>query len=189
MQSKKINQIPDFLIEMSNQMRSQPTRCTAHPLWQVRCNRLLPTEEGHNQKLWEIFHDEGVAFTEGGDPADFFDYLIEYHPDFCKNWAEYESPAYEPGGDVRLALESDYRIGEDELPKELRLIHMQEVEEVVSTHFTEAEALAFIKRKQHDYPKLYTYVESAYWSPQIRALQDWIISLTDDSPPQTQPTE
>jgi hypothetical protein len=39
----------------------------------------------------------------------------------------------------------------------------------------------FIERKQHDYPKLYTYAESAYWSPQLRELQDWIKSLTQET--------
>ena len=67
----------------------------------------------------------------------------------------------------------------DELPKGVNKLFVQETEEIVTTHLTEADALWFIKRKQHDYPKLYTYVESAYWSPQLKQLQDWIISLTN----------
>ena len=97
-----MSEIPDFLLEMSEQMNSQPNRCTSHPLWQVRCKRYLITAE-----------------------------------------------------------------------------ETEETEEIVTTHLTEADANWFIQRKQHDYPKLYTYVESAYWSPQLRELEDWIKQLTN----------
>ena len=65
-----------------------------------------------------------------------------------------------------------------ETPPDVKKLYMQEIEEVVSTHLTEHDANWFISRKQHDYPPLYTYVVSAYWSPQLRELQDWIIGLT-----------
>ena len=81
--------------------------------------------------------------------------------------------------DLEIFAESfDYDF--DDLPKGVNRCFVQEAEEIVTTHLTEFGALKFIKRKQHDYPKLYTYVESAYWSPQLRELQDWIIGLTND---------
>lgn len=93
---KGLIEVPEFLLEMSKQMREQDSRLTAHPIWQVRCKRYASTQEGINEAGYEI------------------------------------------------------------------------IEEVVSTHMTEADAIAFIARKGHDYPTLYTYVESAYWAPQLR---------------------
>jgi hypothetical protein len=57
-------------------------------------------------------------------------------------------------------------------------IHLQETEEVVKTCLTEADANWFIQRKQHDYPKLYTYAESMCFCPQMIELRNWIMSLT-----------
>ena len=45
---------------------------------------------------------------------------------------------------------------------------------------TEEDANWFIKRKQHDYPKLYTYVESLCFCPQMIELRGWIKSLSQE---------
>ena len=67
----------------------------------------------------------------------------------------------------------------EDFPDAYRVIHLQELYKIVWTGLTEYAANQFINRKQHDYPDLYTYVESAYWSPQLVELQEWIKSLTD----------
>ena len=55
---------------------------------------------------------------------------------------------------------------------------VEEYEDIVKSAFlTEADANWFINRKQHDYPKLYTYVESMYYCPQMIELRNWIMSL------------
>lgn len=166
--------VPEFLLEMSKQMREQPNRMTAHPFWQVRCNRYLPTLEGYSEHHIEICGDDGVVYRSDRPVSDLHDYLVENHEEWCQQWAEENHD----DDDWKEAVKCYFDLDCDDLPEELRKVPVQEVEEVVSTHLTQAGAEQFIKRKQHDYPKLFTYVESAYWSPQLRELQDWIISLT-----------
>lgn len=165
--------IPEFLMEMSQQMRTQDSRSTSHPFWQVRCHRYIPTEQGYNEHHWEIIGDEGVVYSSLDPIENFAAYLIENYPKFIIERNEHHDTDH-------MSDWLDVFIDGENIPYELRLIYVQEIEEVVSTHFTEHDALGFIERQQHNYPKLYTYVESAYWSPQIRKLQDWIISLTPD---------
>lgn len=159
--------IPEFLLEISKQMNEQENRLTSHPFWQVRCKRFLITEEGYNEHHWILCDDDGEFYRSDMDGFSPAEALMERYPEFCKTWAEANQEDFLEGFDPEL----------DDLPDSVRKIHMQEVEEVVSTHLTQHDAEWFIKRKQHDYPPLYTYVESAYWSPQLRELQDWIISL------------
>ncbi|KXJ45845.1 hypothetical protein [Marinobacter sp. Hex_13] len=165
--------VPDFLLEMSKQMREQPNRMTSHPFWQVRCNRYLPTLEGCSEHHTEICGDDGVVYRSDRPLCELHEYLIENHEEWCQQWAEENHD-----DDWKEAIECHFDLDCDDLPEELRRVPVQEIEEVVSTHLTQAGAEQFITRKQHDYPKLFTYVESAYWSPQLRELQDWIISLT-----------
>lgn len=173
--SNKI-EIPDFLMEMSKQMREQPSRSTSHPFWQVRCKRFLPTEKGYNEIGYEIISDSGVIFKSySADEEDLEQILLTDYPEFCEKWRD----DMDNGDTVEDAI-SSFDPEDDNLPDGLTLVYVQETEEIVSTHFTEHDANWFIKRKGHDYTGLYTYVESAYWSPQIKQLQDWIISLTED---------
>lgn len=166
--------VPEWLAEMSTQMRQQPSRCTAHPFWQVRCKRYIPTAEGYNEHHQEVVGEDGTVWRSIDPESQLLDYLQENHPDWCANWAE----EHHPDDDPEEALEMWFDFDEGDLPDELTVVAVQEIEEVVSTHLTQAGAEQFIKRKQHDYPPLYIYVESAYWSPQLRQLQDWIIGLT-----------
>lgn len=159
--------IPDFLLEMSQQMAEQDNRYTSHPFWQVRCKEYVVTEEGYNDHHWLLCNDEGEFFSSHIDGC-VNTALLENYPEFCKSWENKNSESF---------LE-EFDIDSDSLPSDVRRIYMQEIEEVVSTHLTQHDAEWLIKRKQHDFPPLYTYVESAYWSPQLKQLQDWIISLT-----------
>lgn len=174
-------EVPDFLIEMSVQMNKQPNRCTAHPFWQVRCKRYAVTEKGYSEHHFEYIDDEGSFFRSDKDGfMDAVDYLKRnyaswYEGEASEGFEDYESEDLSLDCYVAGELQS----GEIDLPEGCVKVFMQEIEEVVSTHLTEADAEWFIQRKQHDYPPLYTYVESAYWSPQLRQLQDWIISLSE----------
>ena len=51
--------IPQFLIELSKQMNSDPSRGTSHPFWQVRHKDYLITEEGYNEHHWELVDGDG----------------------------------------------------------------------------------------------------------------------------------
>lgn len=162
-------EIPDFLLEMSKQMAEQPSRCTSHPFWQVRCKRFVVTEKGYNEHHFVLCDDEGEFFRSDTDHCPN-EALFERHEAFCRAWAE--------TNEVDFLENYSFSEWDEELPDGVKMLYVQEVEEVVSTHLTQHDAEGFIKRKQHDYPPLYTWVESAYWSPQFKQLQDWIISLT-----------
>lgn len=175
--------IPDFLIDLSKQMNSDPSRATAHPFWQVRCKRYLVTEKGYSEHHWELVDDDGVFYRSDKQSEEVAaEYLSENYSDWFK--ATCDDLLQCNRGEHGLDSMSDFDLFEGfdweyaELPDGVKKVHVQEVEEVVTTHFTQAAAEQFIARKQHDYPKLYTYVASAYWSPQLRELQDWIKSLT-----------
>lgn len=188
-------EIPAFLLEMSQQMHQQDNRCTAEPIWQVRCKRYLPTEEGYDEHHWEIVDTDGDATalyrSDKCDKKALAEWLAENDHQWCSNWlfdndieSEYSDTTHVHGPAFdevfinafidKFNVESDH----DQLPDPLKKFHLQETEEVIKTCFTEADALAFIARKQHDYPKLYTYVESMVFCPQMIQLRHWIMSLT-----------
>lgn len=184
-------EIPAFLLEMSQQMHQQDNRCTAEPIWQVRCKRYLPTEEGYDEHHWEIFDTDGGTALYRSDKSDMkqalAEWLAENDHQWCSNWL-FDNDIDEVCHDVshtfdevfieafidKFNLESDH----DQLPDPLKKFHLQETEEVIRSCLTEADARAFIARKQHDYPKLYTYVESMVFCPQMIQLRNWIMSLT-----------
>lgn len=171
-------EIPDFLLEMSKQMNEQPTRCTAEPIWQVRCNRYLATEEGVNEHHFEIIDEEGSTLYSSLD--DDCNNLAEYLRDYEEEFVDYFM-GDKDGESLDEALLDEIMNGWfdfNELPSNLRKVHLQEVEEVIKTCLTEYDANCFIKRKQHDYPKLYTYVDSMVFCPQMIELRNWIMSLT-----------
>ena len=179
--SKKDNtvQIPDFLIEMSKRMNTDPNRATAHPFWQVRTKEYLVTEEGYSEHHWEVIDSEcGTIYrSDKEELSTLTEFLKEHHLDWLLTYAR--DGDCEPYSGVAEFFESNWENDFDELPDELSIVHLQEVEKVVWTGLTEQAAKDFIARKQHDYPPLFTYVESAYWSPELRELQDWIKSLTE----------
>ena len=175
--------IPKFLIEMSKQMHTQPNRSKSDPFWQVRCKRYMVTEEGYNDHHFELCHDDGSFYRSDTDENRVgISYLVENHFDWCVNYVKYHSFNEEENvtdeGEIYEFMDDHFDTESDELPSEIRKVHMQEHEDIVSTHLTEADAKWFIGRNQHNYPNLYTYVESAYWSPQIKELRAWILSLT-----------
>ena len=182
-------EIPEFLLEMSKQMNNEDNRMTSDPIWQVRCIRFIPTAEGCSSHHWELTDDDGVFYRDHtGDREEALQHLIENHHKWCRDWVifhhlneyknlqdnnDFDSEAMEKYFHDYFSMDNDL----DDLPSEIRKIEVQEVEDVVSTHLTEVDANWFIKRKQHDYPPLFTHTESAYWSPQIKELRAWILSL------------
>jgi hypothetical protein len=175
--------IPAFLIEMSKQMHEQDNRCTAEPIWQVRCKRYLVTEQGYDEHHWEIIREnDGWPVHRSHIDSDYkklAEALIDSDEEWCVEWCEEM--------DVELGDEDDFIAkfsmqydpdGWLDLPFGYKRLYLQETEEVIKTCLTEVDARAFIARKQHDYPKLYTYVESMVYCPQMIELRNWILSLT-----------
>lgn len=171
--------LPKWLIEMSRQMNEQPNRCTAHPFWQVRYKNWIPAAEQYGDEF-EIWSSDGdrVYASHSCNKEEAIEYLLEYHFDWCRGWCKYND--IEDYETINECFNDRFDIADfhEDLPDDLNRLMVVEQEEIATTHLTEVDAKWFIKRKQHDYPPLYTYVESAYWSPQLRELQDWLISLS-----------
>ena len=181
----EMEKIPDFLIEMSKQMSEQDNRFTSDPIWQVRHKRYLVTEAGYNEHHWEIFDSEdgesAIYRSDICDKQGLAEWLSENERDWCAVWLDEEIEYGEDFEQVFIeAFIDDFDVDRnyDGLPERLSVLHLQEVEEVVKACLTEADANWFVNRKQHDYPKLYTYVESMTFCPQMIELRNWIISLT-----------
>ncbi|MEL4303159.1 ead/Ea22-like family protein [Shewanella xiamenensis] len=188
-------EIPAFLLEMSQQMHQQSNRCTAEPIWQVRCKRYLPTEEGYDEHHWEIVDTDGGTALYRSDESDMkqalAEWLAENDHQWCSNWlfdndietnnpdlTHIHGPAFDEVFIEAFIDDFDVESDHDQLPDPLKKFHLQETEEVIRSCLTEADARAFIARKQHDYPTLYTYVESMVFCPQMIQLRHWIMSLT-----------
>lgn len=182
------NKIPDFLIKMSKQLNEQNNRMTADPMFEVRYKTSLVTECGYNESHWEIFCDSGHTLyhsEKSENLDDLASYLFQNESDWCKEWicendltdVELDEFAF-----IELFNEHfDIDYNADELPDDVKKLHMQEIEVTVSSHFTEADAQAFINRKQNDYPKLYIYATSLYFCESMKKLRSWIKDLTIDN--------
>ncbi|WP_351122676.1 ead/Ea22-like family protein [Shewanella sp. T24-MNA-CIBAN-0130] len=181
-----MNNVPAFLLEMSKQMHEQNNRCTAEPVWQVRCKRWRITMSGYSDtfEFVDRENEHSVAATNKND-AEINQQIIDYLdcdpddlPEMLETWVDGEIDEDLSGEDkINYFLEHfDHEYSELE---GFELFWMEEYEDVVKGAFlTEADANWFIQRKQHDYPKLYTYVESMYHCPQMIELRNWIMSLT-----------
>ena len=180
--------IPEFLLEMAEQIKTQDGRCTAHPFYQVRCKRYVITAEGYNEHHWELVSEDSEGHPiyrsdKGADiNGDNVSEMMELYPDWCDEWIKdgIDNGYIDEGSQFVDCFDFEsHKDSFEDWPEGCDVVHLQEIEEVVSTHLTLSDAEWFINRKQHDYPKLYTYAESAYFSPQIRQLQDWLKSLTN----------
>lgn len=185
---------PSFLLEMSKQLHEQDNRITAEPIFEVRCKRYLVTEEGYSESHWELHSDDSEGYPiysskEGFDSSESAKELFEANAEWCEEWLLYRdlieldddvqpSDVYPEGHTLKLFEENFFFETDHDWPTDIKVIHLQEVEETIRTCFTEADAKAFIARKQHDYPKLYTYVQTMNYCPQMIELRNWIMGLT-----------
>ena len=178
----KMIEVPEFLLEMSKQLNTQDNRITAEPLYQVRHKAYLVTEEGYNDHHFELYDNdvcETMFSSLESDEEPFREHLIDHCFEWCKKWAccleELDNADDEA---ITERFHELYEISCDEFPSCINKVHQQEIEKVVKSCLTQADAEWFIKRKQHDYPKLYIYVESMVYCPQMIELRDWIKNLT-----------
>lgn len=179
-------EIPKFLIEMSKQLNEQDNRFTADPLFEVRYNQSLVTEQGYNESHWEIVGDDGNVLYHSKNNDNYNElagYLFDVELDWCKEFAHSYIDDFEIVDDVsfyewEIMFNQTFDPDIYDLPDEYRVFHMQEIEVTVNSHFTEADAQAFIERKQHDYPKLYIYAVSLCYCENMVKLRGWIEGLT-----------
>lgn len=174
-------EIPKFLIEMSNQINIQNNRMTADPLFEVRYKQNLVAEEGYNESHFEIISEEGICLyhsVNSDNYNDLAEYLLEDYKGWCYGWCEAEEVKFKKDTFLECFNNNYDHDGWVDLPDDIKKLYMQEIEVTVNSHMTEAGAEAFIKRKQHDYPKLYTYAISLCFCPQMMELRNWIRELT-----------
>jgi hypothetical protein len=172
-------EIPKFLTEMSEQLNTQNNRITAEPIFMVCYDKWLTCADDRGDKNILLLHDGSDFYLEcdDSDHTEIFDYLKEHHEEWALEWLKGES------NDAELAELDEYfdlDTNEHDLPEDITVerLAMQKEMTIVKACLTEDDANYFIKRKQHDYAKLYTYVESMNHCPQMIELRNWIKSLT-----------
>jgi len=172
-------EIPDFLLEMSKQMNEQNNRMTADPLFEVRYKKSLVTESGYNESHWEILDDDGQSLYHSEKDKDYEDlavYLFDYYNSWCNKHFDGENAPLTKNEFIELFCD-DFDPDLTDLPDDVKKLSMQEIEVTVNAHFTEADAQAFIDRKQHDYQKLYIYAISLCYCNNMTKLRNWIKEL------------
>ena len=179
---------PDFLLEMSKQLKEQNNRCTADPIFMVAYDKWLTCADGRGDK--EIYLIRNVdEYTECDNESEVITYLIDNH---CEWFNEAVSQKYEDDclsddyDSIEHYIESDdfeldIEYEDHNYPANFAVekVCMQKEMCVVNAHLTEEGAKQFIERKQHDYSKLYIYAYSMYHCNQMKELRSWIMSLTD----------
>lgn len=167
-------EIPKFLIEMSEQLNTQDNRITAEPIFQVRCKRSKVTADGFQDWVEWVNKDADYdVICRDDDSPLMTEYLVENFPDWISRFVSDNDIEAEDFADY-----FDLNLHDDELPDALEKFYVTEYEDIVKSCLTEADAQAFIDRKQHDYPPLYIYVESMTFCPQMIELRNWIMSIT-----------
>ncbi len=167
--------IPNFLIEMSKQLNSQDNRLTQDPIFVVCYNKELTCADDRGWRT--VWVDHGNEYHEiceidgDTDSAMMAEYLLEHEPGLIEQWCKDEE-----------CYSTDFNLDFHDgiLPDHYEKVSMQEVREKVKYCLTEADAQAFIDRKQHYYPKLYIHAESMVHCPQMIELREWIKGLTNE---------
>lgn len=172
--TKKVT-IPDFLIEMSKQINAQDNRITADPIWMVCYDKEYPAyEDDSDHYVWiDTDRDNHEIYHSKHDEGDESKAILEYMEEYCEDWFGRFSKELKESEE-----EFDIGIHEWDLPHRIKWIPLRSEMEVVKACLTEADANWFINRKKHDYPRLYTYVYSMCYCPQMIELRNWIMSLT-----------
>ncbi|MCG6387537.1 ead/Ea22-like family protein [Vibrio fluvialis] len=178
--------LPDFLLEMSRQMHQQDNRCTRDPIWVVCHDEKLTCADGCGDYWVLVDRENNADIEELFDSVNFnalplVEHVREYYPqhfaqwlsDNQEDWPEDSASIAESLDDPHLWL-SELGIADHQIGK----FDVQTVTREVKYCLTESDANAFIARKQHDYPKLYTFVKSMVFCPQMVELREWILSLT-----------
>ena len=180
--------IPEFLIEMSEQMNNEDSRYTADPIWQVRCKRTRATSSEYTDIFEFVENDDYTVAARSNCGEDVNQQIVNYLncdsndlPAVLEEWVDERTDLGQMAdGEEKI----DYFIESfdpyyDELDG-FSTVWVEEYEDVVMGAFlTEQDANWFINRKQHDYPKLYTYVTSLYFAPQMKELRNWIKSIAN----------
>jgi hypothetical protein len=172
-------ELPKFLIEMSEQMNKEDVRCTAEPIWMVCYDKWSTCADGRGDKeIWLLCDDGEYIDTDIEDPKVILDHLVEYYAEWVDCWLFDDD---EKGNTEHFFDNFDLEYGTLPSGVSVEKISMQKEMAVVKACLTQDDADYFIERKQHDYAKLYTYVFSMIYCPQMIELRNWIKTLTNNN--------
>ena len=170
-------EIPKFLLEMSKQMNDQDNRCTSEPVWVVCYDEWLTCADDRGDKT-QLLVSDGDSWNAFDEVDEFISYLIDNKNGDGELDKVLDLHECEDLYDLIQDFDdAELYCGELNL-ESVESIDMQRVVHKIKYCLTEADANWFIKRKQHDYSKLYTYVESMNHCPQMIELRNWIMSLS-----------
>lgn len=136
---------------------------TSHPVFQVR----------EKYKEWGIgddYNNDGWAYIL--DDCQFFS-----KSEFIQHLSDNFDLSSEEAGQLNNLLPDDLLEASKKYVEGGFICNYRIIERVIGSHFTIEAAEAFIKRKQHDYQKLFVYVESAYWCWEFKEI---VTALLDD---------
>ena len=175
-------EIPDFLVEMSQQMQSEHNRMTQDPIWQVCYDDKILTEEDYSDGF-RIVTSEGYMLFDSQsctDASHFIDNAVDSFEELVdaynkeKNEGDSESSfSFKDDFDIDYDFEDSCFDDDDAYKK----YYYTKVRTVVKSCLTEQDAEAYIERKQHDHCPLYTYVYAMDYCPQMIELRNWIKGL------------
>ena len=173
-------EIPDFLIEMSKTLNTQDNRITSDPMFCVYYDEKVPTSSDYSDGFEYAHHDGDYTVIGDNDEA-----LIEWFIDrslgdgcsFLKDYVDHVACEDEYDSAIEY-FKKNYDPECDGFPEDIGKFHYINKKHFVKGALTEKSAQQFIDRKQHDFAKLYIYVESMYHCYEMIELRNWLKNLT-----------
>jgi len=178
--------IPEFLLEMSDQLNTQDNRCTADPIWQVMCKRIRVTAYEYSDRFQIIDCEWDHCVVADSEDGDINQQIVEHLdcdpddlPTNFEQWVDTNCDYdHELSGQQKIEFFiENFDHDSDKLYDGYDKVWIEEYEQIIKTCLTEHDADYFIKGNQHNYPHMYTFVDSMYRCPQMIALRQWIMGL------------
>lgn len=149
------NNIPAYILALSQQLHTQDNRCTSHPIFQVRDVKQVPClpENADDTHWWDadgyLVLDEELIKTleEEGQ------------------WDSFESVLLEDEDGVHSARYTR--------------THTKTLRQVVEVFMTNEAAEFWVAQNEHRHNALEIYVASGFRNPEWQAIRDFLISLTE----------
>lgn len=152
--------VPDWMADISSNLKTQDNRITADPLFVVFQKGTIVVDEDYD-------HDRIVWVDDEGNEADTED---AYSLSAMRQ--DMESGSFM---DDEIEL-----IDEDECRREWRRLAIKEVDEFVTACFTEVGAESYLKVNGHNLRKPYIFVTSLFRNMEMINLRNWLISCEPD---------
>ncbi len=165
-----LNKIPQEIIDIAKELKTQDNACTAHPIFNVEIgvkkNGMadnLDFEYEWIDNNWERIHDKSLI--------SILDDM--YESGYESKWVSFRNDVYhDDGGEDILISFENYRRSYFTIEKE-----------IVASFFTRKAAEEFIKNNSHRFSRALSfniYVDSLYRNPEMIAVREFLKSLSDE---------